>query len=96
MKIYRAVFNYNNADYCEWERWYAKRSKWYSRKELAESHLDELHQFKDWLKDYFKELNEIFKYEEPFIEEVEISEELVPFKIEHNEDYVYNNSVNFV
>ena len=37
MKIYRAIFHYNNADTCEWENWYYKASVWYNTRELAEA-----------------------------------------------------------
>lgn len=91
MKIYRAVFNYNNADTCEWENWYAKRSVWYSRKELAEQHLEDLNKFKDYLKnEYFKDYQECFKCYEPWIEEQEVNENFVPLEIDYKDVYKFD------
>lgn len=98
MKIYRAVFQYNNCDYCEWERWYTKSSVWYSNREFAERHLDELNRFRDWLRDdYFKKYTDIdsFKYKDPYIETVEVKDKFVPFEIELSMDSVHNDNVNF-
>lgn len=75
MKIYRAIFWHNNADTCEWENWYHKASDWYSRRDIAEAHLNKLNQFKDYLiNNYFKEYKDIFRYHDPYIEEKEVYE----------------------
>ena len=95
MTIYRAVFRYNNGDFSEWERWYTKCSAWYSKRELAEQHLDELNKFKDWLcNTYFNDDHYYnFKYYDPRIESVEVHDDFVPFKIELNENSVYQSDV---
>lgn len=87
MKIYRAVFSYNNGDTCEWERWYSKRSSWYSRRDLAEKHLQSFYEFKDFLlKD--EELNRYnFRYRDPYIEEQDIQEDFVPFELDYKDIY---------
>lgn len=94
MKLYRAIFWHNNADYCEWERWFYKASVWYNSKELAEKHLEELHKYKQYLlEDVYKKAyaDGIFKYEEPFIDEMDINTELVPFELEHNDEHIWYN-----
>lgn len=91
MKIYRAIFYYNNADTCEWENWYYKASVWYNTRELAEAHLDELNKFKDFLiNEYFKEYKDIFRYKEPYIQEEEIHESFVDLNIDYNDPYKNN------
>ena len=80
MKIYRAVFEYNNADSCEWERWDREVSSWYSNRELAESHIPILKNFKDYLQDYYSD-NCCFRCNDPFIEEREVSEKITPLNL---------------
>lgn len=87
MKIYRAVLQYNNADTCEWERWYTKSSVWYTSKDLAEKNLPELNKYLDHLKEYFKQYIEMFKYRKPFIEEQEIHSEFVEMNIDYNKEF---------
>lgn len=90
MKIYRAVFTYNNADTCEWEDWYKLHSTWYSKKCLAEKHLHEFEKYKDYLKnDYYKQREEYFLYEEPHIETIEVKDNFVPIEIDY--ENIYNN-----
>ena len=94
MKLYRAIFCHNNGDTCEWERWLYKASVWYNSKELAEKHLEELHKYKRYLlDDVYKDdyAYGTFKYKEPFIDEMDISTELVPFELEHNDKHVWEN-----
>ena len=87
MKIYRAVFQYNNGDSCEWERWYNKRSVWYSRRDLAEQHLPEFNKFKEYLLND-KNLTEYnFKYREPYIEEQNIYENFAPTNLDYKDIY---------
>lgn len=94
MTIYRAIFRYNNADTCEWERWYYKCSVWYTNRENAEKHLDELNSFRDWLRDeWFKKYGDMFRCETPCIESIEVSDDFVPFEISHSEDNVYNSGI---
>lgn len=87
MKIYRAILQYNNADTCEWERWYTKSSVWYTSKELAEKHLPELNKYLEHLKVYFKDYIDTFEYKKPFIEEQEIHSEPVEMNIDYNKEF---------
>ena len=90
MKIYRAVLQYNNADTCEWERWYTRSSVWYSSRVLAEENLPELESYLQHLKDnVFSQYDypELFKYKEPYIEEVEIQDEFIPMNIPHDNNF---------
>jgi len=80
MKIYRAVFEYNNADSCEWERWDREVSSWYLNRELAESHIPFLKNFKDYLQDYYSD-SYCFRCNDPFIEEREVSEKIIPLNL---------------
>lgn len=97
MTIYRAIIRYNNADTCEWERWHYKCSPWYSKRELAEQHLDELKKFSHWLRcEYFKQYRDFLRCGKPYVEEATVNDEFVPFEIKLNENSVYNNSVTFI
>lgn len=85
MKIYRAILCYNNADTCEWERWYTETSKWYSDKVNAEKNLPELEELLKYLKDnVYNHQLELFKFEGPYIEEAEIQDNFVPLNINYN------------
>jgi hypothetical protein len=96
MKIYRAVFSYNNNDSCEWERWYTEASVWYSNRALAEQHIPQLKKFRDYLLDYYKD-GYNFKCSNVEIEEQEIAEEFKPLHIKFDEqefsdlDYIEND-----
>lgn len=79
MKVYRAVFKYNNCDSCEWERWYEKCSPWYDKKDLAEKHLPLLVQYMDYL--CCKVASNHFEYIEPYIEELDVYDVIQDFKI---------------
>lgn len=81
MKIFRAVFEFNNNDSCEWEEWYTRTSNWYFNKSLAEQHIATLEQFRDFLRDHYKD-SECFECKEPYIEEQEVEEEFVPMQLE--------------
>ena len=90
MKIYRAVLQYNNADTCEWERWYKRSSVWYSSRALAEENLSELKSYLQHLKyNVFSQHDypELFKYKEPYIEEREIHDNVVPMNIPHDNNF---------
>lgn len=80
MKIYRAVFEYNNADSCEWERWYSEKSPWYIDKSLAEQH-PQLREFKDYISKHYRG-DSRFKCRDIEIEEKEIEEKYEPLKLE--------------
>lgn len=85
MKIYRAVFSYNNGDFCEWERWYSKCSKWYTKRELAEQHLESFNEFKKYLLND-KNLTEYnFDYVEPYVEEAEVYDTFIPFELNYKD-----------
>lgn len=71
MKIYRAYITYNNGDYNEWEEVYRAESKWYTSREEAEKHFEELSALADWLR-YKNKNNGNFSAEDPDIEEGEI------------------------
>jgi len=93
MKIYRAIFHYNNGDYCEWEQWYKKYSPWYAYKYLAERHLAELNLFKNYVTQYFKDnKRHNFQCLDPRIEEQEVHEEYAPFSLDYNEDVIFRNN----
>lgn len=90
MKIYRAVLQYNNADTCEWERWFTRSSVWYSSRVPAEENMRELESYLQHLKDnVFSQhcFPELFKYKEPYIEEREIHNNTVPMNIPHDNNY---------
>ena len=90
MKIYRAVLEYNNADTCEWERWYTRSSVWYSSRVPAEENLHELESYLQHLKDnVFSQYGypELFKYQGPYIEEAEIQEGFVQMNIPHDNNF---------
>lgn len=73
MKIYRAIFKYNNNESCEYEEWHEQCSPWYTDKALAEKHIPFLTEFKDYLcYTIFQQPYNRFKYIEPFIEETEV------------------------
>lgn len=81
MKIYRAIFKYNNGESCEYEEWYETASPWYTSKELAEKHLPKLEEFKDYLWNLMNEDYYRFNSGDPHIEEVELHDSLQDFKI---------------
>ena len=81
MKIYRAIFKYNNGESCEYEEWYETASPWYTSKELAEKHLPKLEEFKDYLWNLMSESYYRFNSGDPHIEEVELHDSLQDFKI---------------
>lgn len=81
MKIYRAIFKYNNGESCEYEEWYETASLWYTSKELAEKHLPKLEEFKDYLWNSMSESYYRFNSGDPHIEEVELHDSLQDFKI---------------
>ena len=88
MEIYRAVLKYNNADICEWERWYERCSVWYSKRELAEQHLPLLNDYLNHLKNnVFTTYREDFEYKGPFIETKIINNEFVPMDIKFDSEY---------
>lgn len=90
MKIYRAVLEYNNADTCEWERWYTRSSVWYSSRVLAEENLCELESYLQHLKDNVfsqHDYPELFKFRKPYIEESEIHDNVVPMNIPHDNEF---------
>ena len=88
MKIYRAVLRYNNADTCEWERWYTRASVWYGIRNLAEIHLEELNRYLEHLKtNVFANYIDEFKYKNPFIEVAEIHDEVVPMDIKFDNEF---------
>lgn len=80
MKLYRAVFSYNNGDYNEWEDWSKEVSPWYEDITLAEQHLPQLQQFKEYLIYYHRNCD-FFNYEEPKIEEIESVNVFKPLNI---------------
>jgi hypothetical protein len=80
MKIYRAVFEYNNADSCDWERWYTETSSWYLDKNLAEKHIPILQNFKDCLLDLHCN-DYCFRCNNPYIEEQEVSDSFIPMDL---------------
>ena len=80
MKVYRAVFEYNNCDSNEWEEWYTKTSPWYLNKSLAEQHLPLLRQFQDHLRNYYVGAH-AFSCNDPYIEEEEIAESFTPMSL---------------
>lgn len=90
MKIYRAVLHYNNADTCEWERWYTRSSVWYSSRVLAEENLCELESYLQHLIDNVFSQHaypELFKYKWPYIEEQEIQDKFFPMNIPHDNNF---------
>ena len=92
MKLYRATFVYNNDDSCEWEQWYRKSSLFYTTKEHAEKHLEELNKYKNFVVNYFKNGYGCFKYKEPFIEELEVHDDFVPLVLDYtNEDKIFED-----
>ena len=80
MKLYRAVFSYNNGDYDEWEDWSKEVSPWYEDRTLAEQHLPQLQQFKEYLVYYHRNCD-CFRYEEPKVEEIESVNVFKPLNI---------------
>lgn len=70
MKIYRAIFKYNNGESTEYLQWYEKYSPWYSSKELAKKHLTLLEKLKDYI--CFQTSSCNFEYIDPYIEETEV------------------------
>ena len=90
MKIYRAVLEYNNADVCEWETWYARTSVWYSSRALAKENLRELESYLQHLRDnVFTDPADktLFKFRKPYIEEREIHDNVVPMNIPHDNNF---------
>lgn len=87
MKIYRAVLQYNNADMCEWERWYTRSSVWYSSRALAEENLCELESYLQHLIDNIFTDDTLFKFRKPYIEEKEIHDNVVPMNILHDNNF---------
>lgn len=87
MKIYRAIFKYNNNESCEYEAWNEQCSPWYTDKALAEKHIPFLTEFKDYLcYTIFQHQYNNFKYIEPFIEETEVYDSFQNMKIVNNID----------
>lgn len=87
MKIYRAVFTYNNNDSNEWENLCTETSQWYTERSLAEQHLPLLRNFKDYLQHIYID-SSCFCSNAPFIEEQEVSEDFVPMKLQfRGEDF---------
>lgn len=80
MKLYRAVFSYNNGDYDEWEEWFKEVSPWYEDRTLAEQHLPQLQQFKEYLIYYHRNCYS-FDYKEPKVEEIESINVFKPLNI---------------
>lgn len=80
MKIYRAVFSYNNGDVNEWCEWFDLHSEWYASKELAEQHLPELRMLADAMRHSSRE-NDSFDCREPEIEEQTIQNEYTPIEL---------------
>lgn len=70
MKIYRAIFKYNNGESFEYLQWYEKYSPWYSSKNLAAKHLPLLEKLKDYI--CFQTSSCNFEYLDPYIEETEV------------------------
>ena len=70
MKIYRAIFKYNNGESSEYLQWCEKYSPWYSSKELAAKHLPLLEKLKDYI--CFQTSSCNFEYMDPYIEETEV------------------------
>ena len=79
MKIYRAVLQYNNGDYNEWERWYDIHSEWYTNKEFAEQHLPMLEKLADAMM-HQQRNNDHFSIENPIIESQEVAEKFTPIE----------------
>ena len=93
MKIYRAVFSYNNGDYAEWTEWYEKSSPWYTTREEAEKHLPGLNDFRDYVIGYFNNIkNYYFKYVDPKIEEVEVIDSYKPLILKQDEKTIFKNN----
>lgn len=87
MKIYRAVLQYNNADTCEWERWYTRSSVWYSSRVPAEKNLRELKSYLKHLRNNVFTDDTLFKFKKPYIEEQEIHDNVVPMNIPHDDEF---------
>lgn len=74
MKIYKASISYNNGDCYECggcEEWYTEESPWYTDRTMAEKHLKELLQFRDYILNENIE-NNCFTCLEPVIIEDEV------------------------
>lgn len=88
MEIYRAVLKYNNADTCEWERWYTRSSVWYSNRKHAEDNLKILRHYLQHLqKKVFKEDTRTFRFCEPYIETQSVHEDFVPIEIKFDNEF---------
>lgn len=80
MRIYRAVFEYNNGDSNEWEKWFSETSPWYMEKSLALQHIPQLEKFRDYLRTYYVGCNH-FSSKKPYIEEQDIEDTFKPMSI---------------